>query len=103
MDRGAWWATVHGIAESDRSQRLTYTHTRAHTHTHTHTQIGFPHASDSKESVCNAGDLGWILGSQKSSGEGNGYPPLYTSLETFMDREACRATVHGAAESDTVG
>ena len=35
---------------------------------------GFPGGSDSKESTCNAGDLGSILVSQRSPGEGNGSP-----------------------------
>ena len=34
----------------------------------------FPGGSDSKESACNAGDLGLIPGSGRSLGEGNGYP-----------------------------
>ena len=32
MDRGAWWAIVHGAAESDMTEH-------AHTHLHTHTQV----------------------------------------------------------------
>ena len=43
-------------------------------YTHTHTQLGFPGGSDSKESACNAGNLGSIPGSGRSPGEGNGYP-----------------------------
>ena len=34
----------------------------------------FPDSSVSKQSACNAGDLGLIPGSGKSSGEGIGYP-----------------------------
>ena len=34
----------------------------------------FPSGSASKESTCNAGDLGSIPGSERSTGEGKGYP-----------------------------
>ena len=32
---------------------------------------------NSEESACNAGDLGWIPGSGRFPGGGNGYPLLY--------------------------
>ena len=35
--------------------------------------LDFPRGSDSKESTCNAGDPGWIPGSERSPGKGIGY------------------------------
>ena len=46
-------------------------------------------AQDSKESACNAGDLGSIPGSGRSPGEGNVNPFQYPCLEKSMDRGAC--------------
>ena len=34
MHRGAWWATVHGVAESDMTELLTQHNNRAHLRTH---------------------------------------------------------------------
>ena len=34
MDRGAWWAAVHGITKS-QTQLTVSVHTHTHTHTHT--------------------------------------------------------------------
>ena len=41
----------------------------------------FPGSSDSKASAYNAGESGSIIGSGKSSGEGNGSPLQYSCLE----------------------
>ena len=43
----------------------------------------------------NAGDTGLILGSGRSSGEGNGNPFQYSCLENPMDTGAWQAIVHG--------
>ena len=51
--------------------------------------------SDGKESTCNAGDLGLILGLGRSPGGGHGNPLQYSCLENPTDRGAWRATVHG--------
>ena len=46
--------------------------------------------SDGKESACNAGDLGLILGFDpwvgRCPGEENGYPLQYSCLENFRQR-----------------
>ena len=44
----------------------------------------FHDVSDSKESACNAGDLGLIPGWGRSSGEGKGYRLQYSDLENSM-------------------
>ena len=65
------------------------------------TTVGFPGGSDGKESACDAGDLGPIPGSERSPGEGNGYPLQYSWVVNPMDRGAWRATVHGVTQSWT--
>ena len=57
--------------------------------------LGFPCGSAGKESACNSGDLGSILGLGRSPGEGNGYPFEYSGLENSMD-----CIVHGVTEWD---
>ena len=54
-----------------------------------------------KKSACNVGDLGYIPGSGRSPGKGNGYPLQYSCLENLMDRGAWWAT-QGRKESDTI-
>ena len=60
--------------------------------------ISFPGDSDSKESACNAGDLGSIPGLERSPGEGNGFPLQYSGLESPMD-----CVVHGVALNTVKG
>ena len=55
----------------------------------------FPGGPSSRESTCNAGDLGSIPGWGGSPGEGKGKPLQCSCLEDSMDRGAWRATVHG--------
>ena len=57
----------------------------------------FPGGSDSKESTCNAGNVGSIPGLGRPPGEGNGNPLQYSCLENPLDRGAWWATVHGVA------
>ena len=61
--------------------------------------MGFPDGSDSKESACNARDLGLIPRSGRSPAERNGYSIQYSCLENSMDRGAWQAIVNGVAKS----
>ena len=42
--------------------------------------LSFPGGSDGKESACNAGDPGLIMGSVRSPGKGNAYPLQFSCL-----------------------
>ena len=52
--------------------------------------VSFPGRSAGKESTCNDGDLGSILGLGNSPGGGNNYPFQYSGLENSMDRDPGR-------------
>ena len=62
---------------------------------------GFPGGSDGKESPCNAGDLGSILGPGRSPGGGHSNPLQCSCLDNPVDRTAWQTTVHGVAQSRT--
>ena len=59
---------------------------------------GLPWWLSSKESACNAGNVGLIPGLGRSPGEGSGNPLQYSCLGNPMDREACWAPVHGVVK-----
>ena len=73
MDRGAWWAAVHGVAKSQtRLSEFTFTTERIHFHF-----------------------------SLSCIGEGNGNPFQCSCLENPRDRGAWWAAVYGVAQSWT--
>ena len=108
MDRGAWQATVHGIAkELDSTQQLNNNKLLHNTEamkyylTPGSKVYDFPGGSDGKVSVYKAGDPGSIPRLGRSAEEGNGNSLQYYCLENPMDRGAWQATVHGVAKSRT--
>ena len=65
------------------------------------TFIGLPRWLSGKEPPANAGDMGSIPGSGRSSGEGNSNSFQCSCQGNPTDRGAWQATVHGVAkESD---
>ena len=78
MDRGAWWATVHGVAKS-QTRLIDFTFTVYYSSVFVST--GFPGGSNGKESACNVGDPGSIPELGRSPGERNSNPHQYSCLE----------------------
>ena len=64
--------------------------------------MGFPGGSGSKESACNVGDLGSILGLGRSPGGGHGNPLQCSCLENpHGQRSLVGHSPWGQQESDT--
>ena len=95
LDRGAWWATVHGVVKSQT--QLSDARTPCFHPTPTlEVLVGFPGSSDGKESACSVGDPCWVHGLGRSPGEGKGYPHRCVGLENTM-----RCIVRAVTESDS--
>ena len=76
------FAAVHGVSKSQTQLGdLTTTKTSIKS-------LCFPGGSDGKESAYSEGDQGWIPGSGRYPGEGDGYTLQYSCLENSMDRGA---------------
>ena len=84
-DGGAWWAAIYGVAQSWTQLKRLSSSSSSSSMSYI---MDFPGGSDGKASVYNAGDLGSIPGSGRSSGEENGNPLQYYCLENPMDRAA---------------
>ena len=93
MDRRAWQATVHGVAQSDMSEWLSTAQHVCQTQGLQATQkrvqgteskaappgsSGFPESLVGEESACSTGDPGLIPRSGRSPGEWIGHPLQYS-------------------------
>ena len=93
MNRGAWTATVHGVAKS-RIQLSLYTHHALFSNISTVFvyKIHSFRIVSSKQTV-------YLQIYQHIQGEGNGTPLQYSCLENPMDGGAWQAAVHGVTKS----
>ena len=83
INRGAWWATVHGVTKSQDWSNLA--HIPRIISVYQWSLSHFIGSSEVKASACNAEDLGSIPGSGRSPGEGKGNPLQYSCLENPID------------------
>ena len=89
MDREAWHAAAHGVAESDTTERLNCT-------------MGFPCSSVGKESAFNAGDPGSNPGLGRFPWSRKWHPtPVLLPGESHGQRSLVGYSPWGCKESDT--
>ena len=128
-DRGAWWAAIYGVAQSQTqlkqlssSSSRWYILEEKRQKRHSFKILrenyflpimlppisllseskDFQGGSDGKASACSRGDPGLIPGSGRTPGEGNGHPLQYSCLENPMDgRSPVGYHPWGHEESDT--
>ena len=59
---------------------------------------GLPQRLNGEEPAYNAGDVGSVLGSGRSAGEGSGNPLQYSCPENPMEKGTWQATFHGLSK-----
>ena len=94
-DKILLYGTEHYIQYPVIMEKNTKKNAYIHLYIYVYVQ-GFPGGAEVKASACNVGELGLILGSGRSPGEGNGNPLQYSCLENPMDGGAWWAIVHGS-------
>ena len=103
MDRGAWWARVHGATKSQTWLSNWTIANILDCNTKLHISIWLPRWLCTKKSACQCrrykihGFNPWV---GKILGEENGNPLPYSFLQNSLDRGIWWTTVHGITESD---
>ena len=119
MDRGAWWAAIYGVTQSQTRLKqlsgsssscggstgtmpaLLLTPRTAPAHSWSSVRLMALVLRNLSASAGDIRDSGSIPGSRRPPGEGNVNPLQYSCLESPVDRGAWQATVFRIAESDT--
>ena len=102
MDRGAWWATVHGVTRVGQDL-ATEPPPPPYKYMYIH-KLAFPGGTLVKNPLASLGDARDSLsipGSGRPPGVGNGKPLQYSCLENSTDRSLASYSPWGRNESNT--